>query len=59
MWTGLGRYYRRLDQEGDGRLNKYELEKGLIDFHVELPQEVRDASVKSHHVIVLALTSLK
>ena len=41
VWTGLGRYYRRLDEQHDARLNKYELEKGLIDFHIEVPQEVR------------------
>ena len=47
MWTGLGRYYRKLD-EGNGQLNKYDLEKGLIDFHIELPQEVSKVQISTH-----------
>lgn len=39
--TGLGRYYRNLDKSGTGVLFKFELEKGLFTFHVELtPQDL-------------------
>ena len=38
--TGLGKLFHKLDENGDGRLNKYELEKALIDFHINIPDEV-------------------
>ena len=43
VWTNLGRHFRYLDanNQKDGRLNKCELEKGLIDFRIEIPQDVR------------------
>jgi len=40
VFTGIGRQLRRGDLSGDGLLNKYELEKSLVDFHVSIPQEV-------------------
>ena len=39
-WRGMGHLLRQLDQEGDGRLNKYELEKALVDYHIDVPNEV-------------------
>ena len=36
----MGHLLRQLDQEGDGRLNKYELEKALVDYHIDVPNEV-------------------
>ena len=42
---GLSRLFRRMDrqQDGqrDGRINRVELEKALLDFHIDIPQEVR------------------
>jgi hypothetical protein len=38
--TGLGRYYRKLDKSGSGILYKFELEKGLFTYHIELPPQV-------------------
>lgn len=40
VYTGLCRHYHRLDEAGDGQLNIAELEKSLIDFHIDVPQEV-------------------
>ena len=42
MVTGLAKMFHKLDENGDGKLNKYELEKALIDFHVEVSDEVSD-----------------
>lgn len=39
--TGLGRYYRTLDQYNTGMLDQYDLEKGLKTFHINLDQKVR------------------
>ncbi|KAL4233136.1 Calcium-dependent secretion activator 2 [Mactra antiquata] len=41
--TGLGRYYRTTDQTGSGILYRFELEKGLFQFHIELPPDTLDA----------------
>jgi len=40
VFTGIGRQLRRGDFSGDGLLNKYELEKSLVDFHISVPQDV-------------------
>ena len=41
VYTGLGRLYRKASlKSDDGKLNKYELERGLLDFHIEIPQSV-------------------
>ncbi|XP_063403690.1 calcyphosin-2-like [Mytilus trossulus] len=40
--TGLGRYYRKLDKTGSGVLYKFELEKGMFTFHIELPPQDLD-----------------
>ena len=39
-YTGLGRYYRNIDNSGTGVLYRFELEKGLFTFRIELPPEV-------------------
>ena len=46
--TGLGRLFRSHDRSGDGRLNKYELEKALIDYHIDVDQDV---SIKTTYII--------
>ena len=38
--TGLGRFYRKTDSSGKGILYRFELEKGLFDFHIDLPPDV-------------------
>ena len=40
VFTGIGRQLRQGDLNGDGLLNKYELEKSLVDFHISIPQDV-------------------
>lgn len=40
VFTGIGRQLRQGDLSDDGLLNKYELEKSLVDFHISIPQEV-------------------
>jgi len=40
VFTGIGRQLRQGDFSGDGLLNKYELEKSLVDFHITVPQDV-------------------
>ncbi|CAH1799757.1 unnamed protein product, partial [Owenia fusiformis] len=40
--TGLGSNFRKADRSGDGLINKFELEKSLIDFHIEIPDEYFD-----------------
>ena len=40
VFTGIGRQLRQGDLNGDGLLNKYELEKALVDFHIIVPQDV-------------------
>lgn len=42
LFTGIGRLLRRGDLNNDGLINKFELEKSLIDFRVNIPQ---DASI--------------
>ena len=37
---GLERLLRQFDREGDGQINRVELEKALLDFHIDIPQEV-------------------
>ncbi|XP_064628756.1 calcyphosin-2-like [Lineus longissimus] len=37
--TGLGSYFRSLDETGDGVLNKYELEQALVKYHINLSDE--------------------
>ena len=42
VFTGLGRHLRQVAKDTDGaKVNKYELEKALINFHIQVPQEVR------------------
>ncbi|KAH3747908.1 calcyphosin-2-like [Dreissena polymorpha] len=41
--TGLGRFYRKTDQSGTGVMYRFELEKGLFDFHIDMPPETLDA----------------
>ena len=41
MFTGLGHQLRKsMKEEGGAKLNKYELEKALCDFHIDVPNEV-------------------
>ena len=40
VFMGLCALYQKLDEDGTGRLNKVELDKSLLDFHIEVPQEV-------------------
>ncbi|XP_021354075.1 calcyphosin-2-like isoform X1 [Mizuhopecten yessoensis] len=40
--TGLGRHYRRADTKGTGVLYKYELEEGIIKFHIDLTPDQLD-----------------
>ncbi|KAL5011125.1 hypothetical protein ScPMuIL_013430 [Solemya velum] len=40
--TGLGRYYRSIDPSREGILYRFELEKGLFDYHIELSPEKLD-----------------
>lgn len=41
VYTGLGRLFRKASKfNEDEKVNKYELEKGLIDFCIEIPQDV-------------------
>ena len=42
--TGLGRFYRKSDSSGTGVLFRFELEKGLFDFHIDMPPEVYNRS---------------
>ncbi|KAK3096844.1 hypothetical protein FSP39_003894 [Pinctada imbricata] len=42
-YTGLGRYYRKLDDTNTGILYRFELEKGLFTYRIELPPELLDA----------------
>ncbi len=37
---GLASLFRQLDGQQDGQINRVELEKGLMDFHIDIPQEV-------------------
>ena len=39
-YTGLGRYYRERDERGDGVMYRFQLEKGLFTFHIDLDPEV-------------------
>jgi len=39
-FTGIGRLLRRGDATEDGLLNKFELEKALIDFHINITEDV-------------------
>lgn len=40
--TGLSRLFRRYDTSGDGQLNKYELEKALMEYRIDLEQDMFD-----------------
>jgi len=40
VFTGIGRQLRQGDLSADGILNKYELEKSLVDFHISIAQYV-------------------
>ena len=40
VFTGIGQQLRQGDLNGDGLLNKFELEKSLVDFRITLPQRV-------------------
>ncbi|XP_067416022.1 calcyphosin-2 isoform X1 [Emydura macquarii macquarii] len=37
--TGLGKYFRQLDQKGDGALSKALFKQALMAFHLEVPEE--------------------
>ena len=41
VWMGLGRHFRSVDDSGEGVLNIVELDKGLVDYRVNVEQEVR------------------
>ena len=38
--TGLGSSLRELDRDRDGMINKVELEKALLEYHINIPQDV-------------------
>lgn len=42
-YTGLSRYYRERDERGDGIMYRFQLEKGLFTFHIDLDPELLDA----------------
>ena len=37
---GLGQHFRRMDQSGDGLLDRHELQKALDSYHIRIPEEV-------------------
>ena len=37
---GLGQHFRRMDQSGDGLLDRHELQKALDTYHIRIPEEV-------------------
>ena len=39
----MSKLFRKFDENHDGRLNKYELEKAMYDFRIEIPDEVSTA----------------
>lgn len=39
-YTGLGRYYRERDERGDAVMYRFQLEKGLFTYHIDLDPEV-------------------
>ena len=41
VFTGLLRRYSKSQDQDNGVINRYELEKGLIDFRIDIPQEVK------------------
>lgn len=47
MFMSLGKLYRNASQHDEGKVNKYELEKGLIDLRIEIPQEVKNSLEQS------------
>ena len=48
VMTRLGRLLRSADESGDGKLNKYELEKALVDFHINIEDEVKSCTFFLH-----------
>lgn len=36
---GLGQHFRRMDQSGDGLLDRHELQKALDSYHIRIPEE--------------------
>lgn len=50
VFTGIGRQLRQGDLNGDGLLNKFELEKSLVDYHITVPQDVSYFSVSLLYV---------
>ncbi|CAD5116098.1 DgyrCDS5024 [Dimorphilus gyrociliatus] len=42
IFTGLARHFHSLDENGDGKLNRFCLEKSLIEFKLELPTDLQD-----------------
>ena len=37
---GLGQHFRRIDQSGDGLLDRRELQKALDTYHISIPEKV-------------------
>ena len=37
---GLGQHFRKIDQSGDGLLDKHELQRALQSYHITIPEEV-------------------
>ena len=37
---GLGQHFRRIDQSGDGLLDRHELQKALDTYHISIPEKV-------------------
>ena len=38
---GLGQHFRRMDQSGDGLLDRHELHKALDTYHISIPEKVK------------------
>ena len=39
---GLGQHFRKLDQSGDGLLDRQELLRALETYHIKIPKEVKN-----------------
>lgn len=42
---GLGQHFRKMDQSGDGLLDRRELHQALETYHIKIPEEVKSKCV--------------
>lgn len=52
FFTGLAKYFHTMDENGDGKLNRFCLEKALIEFKLELPMDVRNKILFSFFILL-------